>query len=128
MKNAGQSENGKNAANAPKAGRPSFFSGLMRGIVQNLPLLLAGGLLLAIGWIFDVQPVRFIAYSLFIAYLLCCSFQAFYGLSSKSLLRANEPSKDEKDEKDEKGGKTGGVGPSVPEGGDGPASPPHSDG
>ena len=77
--------------------RPSFFSGLFHGIVRNLPLLAAGAVLLIIGLIFDARILRFISYSLFLAYFLSCSVQALYGISSKSYLRAHEGEDKRKD-------------------------------
>jgi len=78
-----------------KKKKPSFFAGLGRSIVQNLPLLLGGVLLFVVGLITDVLILRILSISMFIAYFLSCSVQSVYSVTSKSIERAGEdPPKD----------------------------------
>ena len=79
------------------AKKPTFFGSLGRGIVHNLPLLIGGGVLLLIGVLAEQRILRYLGYSLFIAYVLSCTIQAFYGISAKGYLKAQEEKTEKKE-------------------------------
>ncbi|MBQ9467585.1 MAG: hypothetical protein IJU52_01085 [Clostridia bacterium] len=74
----------------------SFFRCLGGGFLRNLPLLAGGGILLLFSFIFGQRVLRYISYSLFIAYLLSCSFQAVYALSAKGAAVQGEKAAEER--------------------------------